>query len=77
MPPRRGLHQRLVRGAGDRRRQGRLRAGIVEYSLGANPLLHDLVDEAFPVRDGEIEIPDRPGLGITVREDFLAAHTVR
>jgi len=24
-----------------------------------------------------IEIPDRPGLGITVREDFLAEHTVR
>ena len=50
---------------------------IVEYSLGANPLLHDLVEELFPVRDGEIEIPDRPGLGITVREDFLAAHTVK
>jgi L-alanine-DL-glutamate epimerase-like enolase superfamily enzyme len=50
---------------------------IVEYSLGANPLLHDLVEEAFPVRDGEIEIPDRPGLGITIREDFLADHTVR
>ena len=50
---------------------------IVEYSLGANPLLHDLVEESFPVQDGEIEIPDRPGLGITVREDFLAAHTVK
>jgi L-alanine-DL-glutamate epimerase-like enolase superfamily enzyme len=50
---------------------------IVEYSLGANPLLHDLVEESFPVRDGIIEIPDRPGLGITVREDFLAAHTVK
>jgi L-alanine-DL-glutamate epimerase-like enolase superfamily enzyme len=23
-----------------------------------------------------IAVPDRPGLGITVREDFLAAHTV-
>jgi L-alanine-DL-glutamate epimerase-like enolase superfamily enzyme len=50
---------------------------IVEYSLGANPLLHDLVEESFPVQDGEIEIPDRPGLGITVREDFLAAHVVK
>ncbi|MBV9860328.1 MAG: mandelate racemase/muconate lactonizing enzyme family protein [Alphaproteobacteria bacterium] len=48
---------------------------IVEYSLGANPLLHDLIDESFPVRDGMIEVPDRPGLGITVREDFLRAHT--
>ena len=50
---------------------------IVEYSLGANPLLHDLVEEAFPVSDGMIEVPDRPGLGITVREDFLASHTVK
>jgi L-alanine-DL-glutamate epimerase-like enolase superfamily enzyme len=50
---------------------------IVEYSLGANPLLHDLVEESFPVHDGLIEIPDKAGLGITIREDFLAAHTVK
>ena len=24
-----------------------------------------------------IEVPDRPGLGITVREDFLAKHAVK
>jgi len=50
---------------------------IVEYSLGANPLLHELVEESFPVHDGLIEIPDNAGLGITIREDFLAAHTVK
>jgi L-alanine-DL-glutamate epimerase-like enolase superfamily enzyme len=44
--------------------------------LGANPLLHDLVLESFPVEDGMIAVPDRPGLGITVREDFLKKHTV-
>ncbi len=44
---------------------------ILEYSLGHNPMLHDLVEEAFPVVDGQVEIPDRPGLGITVRESFL------
>jgi L-alanine-DL-glutamate epimerase-like enolase superfamily enzyme len=49
---------------------------IVEYSLGANPLLHDLVEEDFPVKDGMIDIPERPGLGITIREDFLAKHAV-
>jgi L-alanine-DL-glutamate epimerase-like enolase superfamily enzyme len=48
----------------------------VEYSLGANPLLHDLIEESFPVSDGLIEVPDRPGLGITVREDFLQKHAV-
>jgi L-alanine-DL-glutamate epimerase-like enolase superfamily enzyme len=47
---------------------------ILEYSLGANPLLHELVHEKFPVIDGQVEIPDRPGLGITVDEDFLRRH---
>ena len=47
---------------------------ILEYALGANPLLHELVHERFPVIDGEIEIPDRPGLGITVDEDFVRRH---
>ena len=49
---------------------------IVEYSLGANPLLHDLVEESFPVADGMIEVPERSGLGISVREDFLQKHAV-
>ncbi|PZW50493.1 L-alanine-DL-glutamate epimerase-like enolase superfamily enzyme [Humitalea rosea] len=44
---------------------------ILEYSLGHNPMLHDLIEEDFPVLDGHIEIPDRPGLGITVRQSFL------
>ncbi len=47
---------------------------ILEYSLGHNPMLHDLVEEDFPVVDGQVEIPDRPGLGITVRESFLQQH---
>jgi L-alanine-DL-glutamate epimerase-like enolase superfamily enzyme len=47
---------------------------ILEYSLGANPLLHELVHETFPVVDGQLEIPDRPGLGITVDEDFVRRH---
>ena len=41
---------------------------ILEYSLGHNPMLHDLIEESFPVEDGFVAIPDRPGLGITVRE---------
>ena len=49
---------------------------IVEYSLGANPLLHDLVDEKFPVKDGMVEIPDRPGLGLTINADFVRRHAM-
>ncbi len=44
---------------------------ILEYSLGFNPMLHELVEESFPVVDGRIAIPDRPGLGVTVRPDFV------
>lgn len=49
-------------------------AHILEYSLGANPMIHDLVDERFKIEDGMLEIPERPGLGITVREDFVNLH---
>lgn len=44
---------------------------ILEYSLGANPMIHDLVEESFPVQGGLLAIPDRPGLGITIRDDFV------
>ena len=46
-------------------------AFILEYSLGANPLLRDLAVEDFVAVDGYIDIPDRPGLGVTVDEDFV------
>lgn len=49
---------------------------VLEYSLGANPMLHDLVEEPIDLKDGSIAIPDRPGLGITVSEEFLREHTV-
>jgi L-alanine-DL-glutamate epimerase-like enolase superfamily enzyme len=47
---------------------------VVEYSLGANPMIHDLVEETVEVKDGMIAIPDRPGLGFTISEQFLEAH---
>ena len=46
----------------------------VEYSLGANPMIHDLVEETIEVSDGLIAIPDRPGLGFTISQRFLEAH---
>jgi L-alanine-DL-glutamate epimerase-like enolase superfamily enzyme len=47
---------------------------ILEYSLGANPLLHELIHEKFAVVDGQLEVPDRPGLGIEVDEGFVRRH---
>jgi len=49
---------------------------ILEYSVAANPLLQDIAIEQFDVKDGYIDIPDRPGLGITIREDFVSRHVV-
>ena len=49
---------------------------ILEYSLGANPMLHDLIVEKVVVKDGMIDIPDTPGLGVTVREDVVKAFTM-
>jgi L-alanine-DL-glutamate epimerase-like enolase superfamily enzyme len=50
---------------------------ILEYSLGANPMLHELALEEFRVVDGMIEIPDRPGLGVTVDEAFVERYRAR
>ena len=47
---------------------------VVEYSLGANPMIHDLIEETVEVKGGMVAIPDRPGLGFTIDEDYLEAH---
>jgi D-galactarolactone cycloisomerase len=44
---------------------------IIEFSLGTNPLLHDLVDEPIIAPGGKIDAPQRPDLGITPRADFI------
>ena len=44
--------------------------------MGANPLLQDLVEEKFAVKDGMVEIPDRPGLGLTINADFVKRYAV-
>ncbi|HVF28331.1 MAG TPA: mandelate racemase/muconate lactonizing enzyme family protein [Pyrinomonadaceae bacterium] len=49
----------------------------LEYSMGFNPMLRELAEEKFTIRDGQVEIPDRPGLGITVDESFVEQYTVR
>jgi len=51
-------------------------ATVIEYSLGANPLLHDFVDENVIVEAGRIDAPTAPGLGVTPRPAFIAEFTV-
>jgi L-alanine-DL-glutamate epimerase-like enolase superfamily enzyme len=48
----------------------------IEFSLGYNPLMHDLVEEKPPLVDGRIIFPETPGLGLTIREDFVREYTI-
>ena len=51
-------------------------AAVIEYSLGANPLLHDLADEPVIVENGRVAAPTAPGLGVTPRQEFIDEFTV-
>ena len=50
-------------------------ATVIEYSLGANPLLHELAEETIDVTDGRVGAPVRAGLGVTPRQEFITEHT--
>lgn len=52
-------------------------AFIVEYSLLPNPLHDDLVENPIMAEDGKVSIPDRPGLGVIINQDFVKKYTVR
>ena len=51
-------------------------ATLVEFSRGHNPLLSDLVEEQVELEDGYVLAPSRPGLGLTLRRDFVKSITV-
>jgi L-alanine-DL-glutamate epimerase-like enolase superfamily enzyme len=38
--------------------------------------MHDLVEEKPPLVDGRIIFPETPGLGLTIREDFVREYTI-
>lgn len=46
-------------------------ATIIEFSLGGNPMMYDLVNEQISVINGEIAAPSAPGLGVTPNWDFV------
>ncbi|MDW4498929.1 mandelate racemase/muconate lactonizing enzyme family protein [Sulfitobacter sp. D35] len=50
---------------------------LVEFSLGANPMIHDLSKEKVEVRNGRIALPDTPGLGLDMNEDVIERFTKR
>jgi D-galactarolactone cycloisomerase len=48
---------------------------VVEFDRKHNPLRDELLEEPFTLVDGSLAVPDRPGLGVTVRDDVLAAYS--
>jgi L-alanine-DL-glutamate epimerase-like enolase superfamily enzyme len=44
---------------------------MVEFSLGANPMIHDLSLAPVVVEDGTIAVPDGPGLGLEMNTDMI------
>ncbi len=47
---------------------------IFEYALGFEPMLKDIIVKPFEIRNGYVDVPKGPGLGIEVREDALAKY---
>lgn len=43
---------------------------IFEVSQATNPLIYEMFEEPFDIRDGYVHAPDRPGLGFTLRDDL-------
>jgi L-alanine-DL-glutamate epimerase-like enolase superfamily enzyme len=41
-----------------------------------SPLRHELTHERMQATDGWMTVPDRPGLGVTLDERFVARHLV-
>lgn len=47
-------------------------ANVIEFSLGGNPMMYDLVEENISVdTEGMLTAPDKPGLGLTPNWDFV------
>ncbi len=48
---------------------------VIEFDRKHNPLRDDLLQDRFVLEDGCLAVPDKPGLGITVREDILTKYS--
>jgi L-alanine-DL-glutamate epimerase-like enolase superfamily enzyme len=47
-------------------------ANVIEFSLGGNPMMYDLVEENITVdKEGMLIAPEKPGLGLTPNWDFV------
>jgi len=51
-------------------------AFLFEDCVDDSPLRHDLTHEKVQAVNGKISVPDAPGLGVTLNEDFIRAHLI-
>jgi L-alanine-DL-glutamate epimerase-like enolase superfamily enzyme len=51
-------------------------AFIFEDCVDDSPMRNELTNERVQARDGWITVPDGPGLGITLNEDFVAKYLI-
>jgi L-rhamnonate dehydratase len=51
-------------------------AFLFEDCVEDSPLRHELTKERVQATDGWIRVPDGPGLGVTLNEDFIRRHLV-
>lgn len=49
---------------------------LLEYDSSAHPFRQELVAEQIAVRDGVVDIPGRPGIGVQVNREFLKRHAL-
>jgi D-galactarolactone cycloisomerase len=49
---------------------------LQELKPDENPMQHELVDEPFEQRGGEIEVPTKPGLGVEPKESVLRRYAL-
>ena len=44
---------------------------ILEVSQGYMPMMYELFNEPYDIRDGRVHAPQRPGLGFTLKDDVF------
>ncbi|OAT49137.1 mandelate racemase/muconate lactonizing enzyme family protein [Providencia heimbachae] len=49
---------------------------LIEYSQSDSPIYNELVKNKVPVINGQVEVPDIPGLGLILNEDFIKEYRV-
>ncbi len=50
---------------------------IFEYCMSDSPLRHEVTHEKFEVVDGYVQVPEEPGLGVTINEATLEKYLVQ